>query len=67
MGAYARTDLHLLVHLVDLVVVPSLFESLGLVKKEIESLGVPCIATNTGGMEGTIEAGNVQKLVEAMG
>jgi glycosyltransferase involved in cell wall biosynthesis len=67
MGAYARTDLHLLVHLVDLVVVPSLFESHGLVKKEIESLGVPCIATNTGGMEGTIEAGNVQKLVEAIG
>ena len=67
MGFYARSDLHLLVHLVDAVVVPSVFESHGLVKREIESLGVPCISTRTGGMEGSIEANDVQALVEKIG
>jgi glycosyltransferase involved in cell wall biosynthesis len=52
--------------LCDAVVVPSIFESLGLVKKEIESLGVKVIATRTGGMEGTLPAGDVQALVEAI-
>jgi glycosyltransferase involved in cell wall biosynthesis len=64
MGAYSRSDLHLLVHLVDLVVVPSVFESYGLVKKEIESLGVPVISTATGGMAGEVQPGDVQALVE---
>jgi glycosyltransferase involved in cell wall biosynthesis len=67
MGAYVRSDLHLLVHLCDAVVVPSLFESMGLVKKEIESLGVKVISTRTGGMEGTLPAGDTQALVEAIG
>jgi glycogen synthase len=66
MGAYVRSDLHLLVHLVNAVVVPSLFESMGLVKKEIESLGIKVISTRTGGMEGTIPSGDVQALVEAV-
>jgi glycosyltransferase involved in cell wall biosynthesis len=66
MGSYVRSDLHLLVHLCDAVVVPSLFESMGLVKKEIESLGVKAIATRTGGMEGTLPAGDIQALVEAI-
>jgi hypothetical protein len=39
---------------------------MGLVKKEIESLGIKVISTRTGGMEGTIPAGDVQALVEAI-
>jgi glycosyltransferase involved in cell wall biosynthesis len=66
MGAYSRSDLHLLVHLVDLVVVPSVFESHGLVKKEIESLGVPVISTATGGMAGEVQPGDVQALVDSI-
>ena len=66
MGAYTRSDLHLLVHLVDAVVAPSLFESFGLVKREIESLGVKVIATRTGGMDGDVPPDDVQALVEAI-
>ena len=65
MGSYSRADLHLLVNLVEVVVVPSTFESHGLVKREIESLGVKVIATKVGGMQGTIEP-TVEALVEAI-
>jgi glycosyltransferase involved in cell wall biosynthesis len=64
MGAYVRSDLHLLVHLCDAVVVPSLFESKGLCKLEIESLNVKVISSKTGGMDGTLEPGNIDMLVK---
>ena len=67
MGVYSRSDLHLLIHLVEVVAVPSTFESHGLVKREIESLGVPVIATRVGGMQGTIRPDSVDALVEAIG
>ena len=66
MGPYARGDMHLLVHLVDLAVVPSLFESRGLVAMELKSLGVKVITTKTGGMDGTIEPDNIDSLIEAI-
>jgi hypothetical protein len=65
MGHYSRADMHLLVHLVDTVVVPSLFESHGLVKRELDSLGVKVIATEVGGMRGTIPP-TVEALVGAI-
>jgi len=66
MGGYRRSDLPDLVHLVDLVVVPSLNESYGLVKREIESLGVHVLATETGGLDGTIPPNDPQALAEAI-
>lgn len=66
VGSYTRSDMHLIANLVEMVVVPSSFESYGLVKKEIESLGVRVVATRVGGMEGAIEPNNVEALVEAI-
>jgi len=66
VGPYVRGDMPLLVSVVDAVVVPSLFESHGLVKREVESLGVPVISTRTGGMAGTVPPDDVQALVEAI-
>lgn len=66
MGSYRRSDLHACARLVDVVAIPSLFESYGLVKKEIESTGVKVVATHVGGMAGDVEPGDTDSLVEAI-
>jgi len=66
MGGYRRTDMPALVNLIDLAVVPSLCESWGLVKRELDMLGVPVIATQAGGLDGTIEPNDPKALVEAI-
>jgi len=66
MGGYKREELPLLVNLVDVCVVPSLMESYGLVKRELESLGIPVVASKTGGMDGVVLPNNVEALVAAI-
>jgi glycosyltransferase involved in cell wall biosynthesis len=66
MGAYSRSDLPVLLNLVDVVVVPSINESYGLVKREVEMLGMRCLATSTGGLAGTIEPNNAEALAKAI-
>lgn len=63
---YMRSNLPLLLCLVDLVVVPSLNESYGLVKRECEALGVPVIATSAGGLGGSVKAGDAKALATAI-
>jgi glycosyltransferase involved in cell wall biosynthesis len=65
-GSYDRKHLPYLARLVDFAVVPSLNESFGLVKRELEMLGVPCLATDAGGLAGSIEAGNPGALAKAI-
>ncbi len=66
MGGYHRGDLPDLVNLVDLAVVPSINESYGMVKREIEGLGVTTIATDAGGLDGEIPAGDAEALASAI-
>jgi glycosyltransferase involved in cell wall biosynthesis len=49
MGSYRRSNMPHLLSLVDCVICPSINESYGLVSRECEMLGVPYIATHTGG------------------
>src|SRR3990172_10098382 len=65
-GSYHRGNLPLLLNLVDVVVVPSINESFGLVRREVEMLGVPCIATDTGGLGGTVPPGDAEALARAI-
>jgi glycosyltransferase involved in cell wall biosynthesis len=66
MGSYHRSDLPDLCNLVDLAVVPSINESYGMVKRELESLGVRVIATVAGGMDGDVPAGDAESIAEAI-
>lgn len=66
MGRYSRTDLPGLVLLVDIGVVPSINESFGLVKRELEELCLPVISTNTGGLDGAVPPGDACALAEAI-
>lgn len=66
VGPYRRGDIPALANLTHVVAVPSLYESYGLVKEELEGQGAKVIASNVGGMAGTLEPGNVQDLVEAL-
>jgi glycosyltransferase involved in cell wall biosynthesis len=66
MGSYHRSDLPDLCNLVDLAVVPSINESYGMVKRELDSLGVPVVATSAGGLDGTVQAGDACALAEAI-
>ena len=68
MGGYKRSDLPVLVNLVDLCVVPSLMESYGLVARELMACGAKVICSTAGGMAeiGTFEPGNVTALVQAI-
>jgi glycosyltransferase involved in cell wall biosynthesis len=66
MGAYERAELPMLVNLVDLAVVPSLNESYGLVARELRSLGMPVVATQVGGLDGEVVAGDAAALVAAL-
>ncbi len=66
MGRYLRPDLSLLVNLVDVVVCPSRNESYGLVRRECERLGKKVVATDVGGLCGTVkpEAGEIAKAIK---
>src|SRR3990172_4641884 len=66
MGAYSRCELPLLLNLVDCVVCPSINESYGLVSREVQMLGVPCISTSTGGQVGTVPPGDAEALAKAI-
>jgi glycosyltransferase involved in cell wall biosynthesis len=66
MGRYHRGHLSRLLNGICLVITPSLNESYGLVKRECESLGVPVIATDAGGLGGTVKAGDAEALAKAI-
>lgn len=66
MGRYLRSDLGVLANLVDVVVVPSRCESFGLVSREAAELGKKVVATNTGGMVGTVRPGDANDLIRAL-
>jgi glycosyltransferase involved in cell wall biosynthesis len=66
MGRYSRSHLSRLLNMVDLVVVPSLNESYGLVRREVGSLGTICIATDAGGLAGEVKAGDPDALAKAI-
>lgn len=65
-GAYVRGNMGSLVPLVDIVCVPSRCESWGLVKRECEMLGKKVVATDTGGLHGTVKPCDVNALVKAI-
>jgi len=66
MGSYRRNDLPDLCNLVDLAVVPSINESYGMVKRELESIGVHVLATECGGLDGDIPPNAPQALAQAI-
>ena len=66
MGGYNRMDLPDLGNLVDLAVVPSINESYGMVKREIEGLGIPVVSTSVGGLDGSVPGGDAVALAAAI-
>lgn len=66
LGRYDRSDLPLLANLVDFAIVPSLNESFGLVRRELEQIGVRCLATSAGGLAGTIQPNDTEALARAI-
>jgi glycosyltransferase involved in cell wall biosynthesis len=66
MGSYRRSNMPHLLSLVDCVICPSINESFGLVSREVELLGVPCIKTSTGGQIGTVPPNNAAALAVAI-
>lgn len=60
----ARTDIPQALHAADLLVHPSLHEGLGLAIMEAQAVGVPIIASRTGGIVELIEHGQTGVLVE---
>lgn len=68
MGRYSRSDLGKIANLCDVVVVPSINESFGLVARELQLLGLPVVATKVGGMEsvGTVDSNDVDALADAL-
>jgi glycosyltransferase involved in cell wall biosynthesis len=66
MGGYRRSDMGVLSNLFDLAVVPSLCESWGLVKRELETLGCKVIATDAGGLGGNVRPNDPEALAEAI-
>ena len=65
-GRYNRESLPYLLNLCSFVVVPSINESFGLVKRECEALGIPVIATDAGGMDGSVPPGYSNALAKAI-
>jgi glycosyltransferase involved in cell wall biosynthesis len=66
MGRYSRGHLSRLLNLVDCVVIPSLNESFGLVRREVEMLSTHYIATDAGGLAGEVKAGDADALAKAI-
>lgn len=62
-GAVPHSDLPLYYSAVDLVVVPSLYESFGLVALEAMACGAPVVASRVGGLQSTIKDGRTGLLV----
>jgi glycosyltransferase involved in cell wall biosynthesis len=65
-GGYNRDDLPRLVNLVAAVIVPSKNESYGLVAREVRGLGVPVVCSRVGGLDGTVNPGDVEGFVKAL-
>ena len=66
MGGYKRGDLPELCNLIDVAVIPSVNESYGLIKRELESLNVPVVATKVGGLEGDVSPNDAVALAKAI-
>jgi len=65
-GGYVRDDLPYLANLVDAAIVPSKNESLGLVAREILRLGVPVVSSRAGGLDGSVDPGDVEGFTTAL-